>query len=341
VGRPVVTGQDPDCVYATAGWGIHDDRWMAALQSVGFRPRAVSLGRDGDNVTELRAAVATAAEGGLPVIAGPLHSVTRHLVDLPITLVGLSWGYDVDVLASEDATWLAQLDGLVVDSSANAEFARRQGLAGERITFLPWGIDLSQFPMDGPRTPPHDLGLPDDAQLLVSLRAHEPMYRVGDVVEAFIAMAAGTPRAFLVIGHAGTLTFGLAARIEEAGLEGRVRFIGLVPEGELAPLLRGATAYVTASQSDGTSVTLLQAMACGALVIASATPGNLGWIAEGDTGLLFPVGDVAALSACLKRACGHDLALLSETARSTVERDANWFANLPRLREALDAAARS
>jgi glycosyltransferase involved in cell wall biosynthesis len=333
-----VTGHGPDCVYVTAGWGIHDDRWMAALQSVGFRPWAVSLGRDVDDVSGLRAAVAAAAERGLPVLAGPLHSVTRHLTDLPIALVGLSWGYDVDVLASEDAAWLGQLDGLVADSAANAEFAQRQGLAGERITFLPWGIDLSQFPMDGPRTTPHDLGLPEDAQLLVSLRAHEPMYRVGDVVDAFIAMAADTPRAALVLGHTGTLTFELAGLIEEAGLESRVHFLGLVPEGELAPLLRGATAYVTASQSDGTSVTLLQAMACGAPVIASTTPGNLGWIAEGDTGLLFPVGNIGALTRCLRQACATSLPALAMNARSKVDREADWSANLPRLRKALHDA---
>jgi glycosyltransferase involved in cell wall biosynthesis len=332
-------GHGTDCVYATADWGIHDDRWLAALQAVGYRPRAVSLGRDVDDVTALRVAVTTAADGGLPVLAGPLHSVTRHLLGLPIALVGLSWGYDVDVLASQDAAWLAQLDGLIVDSSANAEFAKRQGLAAERISFLPWGIDLAGFPMDGPRTTPRDLDLPDDAKLLVSLRAHEPMYRVGDAVDAFIAMAAESPRASLVLGNAGTLTYGFAARVEEAGLQARVRFIGLVPEQELAPLLRAATAYVTTSQSDGTSVTLLQAMACGAPVIASATPGNLGWIAEDETGLLFPVGDVAGLTSCLKRACSTDLSALATHARSRVERDADWNANLPLLRQALVHAA--
>ncbi len=159
MGRPVVT-QAADCVYATSGWGIHDDRWIAALESVGYRPHAVSLGRDVDDVHHLQAAVAAAAAGGLPVLAGPLHSVTRHLVEMPISLVGLSWGYDFDVMATEDRTWLAQLDGLIVDSWASAGYAQSQGLGRDRITFLPWGIDLARFPLEGPRTSPADLGLP-------------------------------------------------------------------------------------------------------------------------------------------------------------------------------------
>ncbi len=165
------------------------------------------------------------------------------------------------------------------------------------------------------------------------------MYRVGDVVDAFVAMAASAPQAALILGHAGSLTFELEGRIEAAGLEDRVRYIGLVAEDALAPLLRGATSYVTASQSDGTSVTLLQAMACGAPVVASATPGNAGWIVEGLTGLLFPVGNAGALARCLIRACSEDLSAVAGRARSVVETEGDWIANLPRLRTALDRAA--
>ncbi len=87
-------------------------------------------------------------------------------------------------------------------------------------------------------------------------------------------------------------------------------------------------------------MTLLQAMACGAPVVASATAGNRGWVTNEESGLTFPVGDVAALAACLRRACGDDLSTLAVHARSTVEHEANWTSNLPRLRTAIDHAAR-
>ena len=76
-----------DCVYATSGWGIHDERWVSGLLEVGLTPHVVSLGRDVPDALELRQAVLEAAAGGLPVLAGPLHTVTRPLADLPIRLV--------------------------------------------------------------------------------------------------------------------------------------------------------------------------------------------------------------------------------------------------------------
>lgn len=331
-----------DCVYVTSGWGIHDDRWMSALRSVGFEPLSISLDESVRGTVDLRSEVDAATRGVLPVLAGPLHSVTRQLVGLTAPIIGLSWGYDFDELASAgDAGWLSGLDGLVVDSWANSAAAIDYGLAESRITFLPWGIDLDQFPTDGPQLVPEDLDLPNNAKILVSLRAHESPYRVGDVVDAFIKVSEGIPEAAFVIGHEGTLTDSLRATVHEADLWNRVRFIGRVPERDLAPLLRGATAYVTASQADGTSVTLLQAMACGAPVIASNTAGNQGWITDGVSGLVFPVGEVDMLAACMRRACEEDLTSLALRARIAVEREADWSANLPRLRRAIDQASRA
>jgi hypothetical protein len=111
-----------DCVYATAGWGIHDERWVAALLEIGFRPFVVSLGRDAADALELREAVLSASTVGglnLPVLAGPLHSVTVALADLPIPVVGLSWGYDLSDLDRDgaDLTWLIRLHGLRIKSS--------------------------------------------------------------------------------------------------------------------------------------------------------------------------------------------------------------------------------
>lgn len=54
-----------DCVYATAGWGIHDERWVTALLEVGLTPHVVSLGRDDADALKLRQVVDAAAAGGL------------------------------------------------------------------------------------------------------------------------------------------------------------------------------------------------------------------------------------------------------------------------------------
>jgi glycosyltransferase involved in cell wall biosynthesis len=177
--------------------------------------------------------------------------------------------------------------------------------------------------------------------LVLSLRAHEPIYRVADIITAFAQVPRRDdvhedfPDPHLIIGHQGSLTPELKALVRELGVEGRTRFIGMVPESDLVPLLGRASCYVTASEVDGTSVTLLQAMACGTPVIASATPGNCGWVTEGVTGHLFPVGDVRALTECLIEVTSRYPQELVDNARAQVERDADWKANLGRLAGAL------
>jgi glycosyltransferase involved in cell wall biosynthesis len=350
-----------DCVYATAGWGIHDERWVAALLEIGFHPHVVSLGRDAADALELREAVLAASTVGdqrRPVLAGPLHNVTFALADLPIPVLGLSWGYDLSDLDRElkrelkselksngaDLSWLTHLRGLIIDSEANRAIALAAGVEADRLTFMPWGVDLDAFPFHAPWIDAFELGVPPHAPLVLSLRAHEPIYRVSDIIRALARVPRRDgihedfPDPHLIIAHRGSLTDELKALVRELDIEARTRFIGTVPESDLVPLLGRASCYVTASEVDGTSVTLLQAMACGTPVIASDTPGNRGWVTEGLTGHLFPVGDIDALTRSLIEVTARYPQELVDRARQLVERDADWQANLGRLAGALRIA---
>ena len=126
--------------------------------------------------------------------------------------------------------------------------------------------------------------------------------------------------------------------MRELGIADRTRFLGSVPEHDLVPLLGRAACYVTASEVDGTSVTLLQAMACGTPVIASDTPGTLGWIDDGTTGFTFPTGDIDALAVLIDQVNHRYPTEVVQRARGLVEREADWHANLTRLRGAMDRA---
>ncbi len=340
------TVRDHDCVYVTRGWGVHDERWVSALLETGYTPFVISLGRDVEDALELREAVQLAAAGGIPVLAGPLDSVVPALLDGDVVLVGLSWGYDITEAheRGESLTWLARLDGLIVDSAWNQQVARSAGLPADRITYLPWGVDLDTFAFHGPWIDAFLLGVPPHAPLVVSLRAHEHLYRVDDVVRAFAEVPRRRdvhedfPDPYLIIGHEGSQTAELKELVRTLGVADRVRFIGRVSEGDLVPLLGRAACYVSASEVDGTSVTLLQAMACGTPVLVSATPGNLDWVRDGETGFTFPTGDVGAIRDLLIRVTAHYPITVVERARQEVQERADWHANLPRLAEALERA---
>ena len=323
------------CVYVTRGWGVHDVRWIEALRAEGIEPTQYSVA---DNVEDLNEIVVTILDlTPRPILAGPLTPVAKALAQVSPHVVGLSWGFDL--FDSSDLTWLPSLAHLIVDSQATQRIALDAGMPTERITMLPWGVDLSTFDPVGPTPGPRSWDLSPDSRILLSLRAHEPLYRIADVIEAFTSLHARHPDLALVIGHSGSLTPDVHAQSQRNGMEPYVRFIDPVEEGELPPILRSASVYVSASEVDGSSVTLLQAMACETPVVVSDNAGNRDWIDE-RTGYTFPVGSIESLVQAVDQVLGdpQEAALRAARARATVCAEADWQANRARLGHAVRAA---
>jgi len=88
-----------------------------------------------------------------------------------------------------------------------------------------------------------------------------------------------------------------------------------------------ADIYVTPSHVDGSSVSLMEAMACGLPTIASDIPANAEWIAEGQTGWLFPDGDHHALAELLLQTPSFNLSPVGKRARKVAEKRADWRRN--------------
>lgn len=325
------------CTYVTQAWGVHDERWTTALAHAGFSVQSLSLSRDALNINQVNALLAS-GEG--PVLAGPLDSITAHLTT-PRPLVGLSWGFDLLDMRErgDDLAWISRLSGLIVDSPETYAIALSSGLEPSRIVTIPWGVDITTFSRNGPIIDVRALGFSETSTLVVTLRAHEPRYRNADVIDGFAKAADSNPSLVLAIGHTGSERALLQERVRELGLQERIRFIGMQSEQELPALLRAAHVYVTASEVDGTSVTLLQAMACGTPVVASDTPGNRAWIEPWVTGRLFPVGDVHELATSLLEATAPatitETLTMAQHARARVEAEADWLQNRQRLQVVL------
>ena len=319
-------------VYASSSLGVHDRRWIAALEACGFE---IDVRTDGEDLVE---AVSDARPADAPVLAGPLDTVARSLVGLPRPVIGLSWGYDLQQGHSKATSldglgWIKDLDGLVVDSPVTRDLAMSLGLPGERIALIPWGVDLKVFTPDGARMAAADHGFAPGSRVVLSLRTHDDLYRTHDIIEAFARAAAQKPELVLIMGGDGPLASGHRARVAHLGLADRVRFIGRVDEHELPALLRGADLYVTASETDGSSVTLMQAMACGTPIAASANAGNEWWIVEGETGHEFAVGDVAALADLMTNL--SDTSALVAAALERVRKRGDWARNRLKLVEVM------
>jgi glycosyltransferase involved in cell wall biosynthesis len=100
----------------------------------------------------------------------------------------------------------------------------------------------------------------------------------------------------------------------------RVAFVGKVAPDRLAPLYAGADLLVWPAINEAFGMALLEAQACALPVLAGASGGVPGIVADGRTGFLVQPGDAAAFAAGLKRALASDLAALGRAARRKVER---------------------
>ncbi|MDA9017329.1 glycosyltransferase family 4 protein [Actinomycetota bacterium] len=298
------------CVYLSDSDGIHDQRWRSALELMGWD---VSL---------------AVTDSHTPVIAGPITTTrVKSLANCSNPIIGLSWGWDLH--ASEirqSAAWLSRLSGLIVDSGSTMEIAISLGANPDAIAMIPWGIDLNQF-IPIPRSEKIDLSI-------LSLRAHEPIYRVDTILGAVSHLQEKGIPCSLTVGNEGTLTDTLKRQVDDLGLH-HVEFIGHIPENELPALFGKHGFYVSAAETDGTSVTLLQAMAMEVPVVVSDSPGNVAWLKNNPepTGRLFVLGDSFNLELTLLEAMNFPEVTknMAQHGRTVVERDADWNRNIWRL----------
>jgi len=96
---------------------------------------------------------------------------------------------------------------------------------------------------------------------------------------------------------------GLKARIKAAGLENRIRFLGEVPD--IKAWYERVSLYVAPSRNEGFGLTPLEAMACGAPVVASDAGAYAEMIVPGETGAVMPAGDGDALQQAIQIYLDH------------------------------------
>lgn len=129
----------------------------------------------------------------------------------------------------------------------------------------------------------------------------------------------------------------------ETGLDpARIHFLGTLAHADLIRLFQVSSAHVYLSYPFVLSWSMLEAMACGVVLVGSATPPVQEFVREGINGRLVPFFDADALAATMGEAlrAGDKLAPLREAARRTVERRANLPDCIRRQSRAIGALLR-
>ncbi|MEW6684778.1 MAG: glycosyltransferase family 4 protein [Candidatus Edwardsbacteria bacterium] len=202
-----------------------------------------------------------------------------------------------------------------------------------RIVVFPWGVDRATFkPSSSPSQIRQRLGW-EDKKVLIMNRLFTPRRGIRYFIEALPAVVAEIPETRVLLVGYGLLEQELKRRVEELGLLSQVHFAGRVSNRDIAEYLHAADIYVTTSLSDGTSVSLLEAMACGLPVVVADAPAYFEWVRDGFNGFIVPRKDSTILAKRLvELLANEDLRRsMSERNLQIAQERADWDKNFETL----------
>lgn len=186
---------------------------------------------------------------------------------------------------------------VVITPSAGVRDVMRDFGVRQRIEVIPNGIDLTPFwhPAE-PRTR-DDLGVPEQATLLVYTGRLSGEKNLQKLVAQFALAREIVPGLQLLVVGKGPLQEKLQRQAAEENLENAVHFTGAVSNKEVANILSAADVYVTASVSEVHPLSIIEGMAAGLPVAAVSSPGIADTVEQDQTGLLTsrPEGLAAAI----------------------------------------------
>jgi glycosyltransferase involved in cell wall biosynthesis len=175
---------------------------------------------------------------------------------------------------------------------------------------------------------------PSRPNLVLFLGRLEPAKGVFDLLEALAAVRGAVPDVRLVCAGDGDRV-GVARYAERLGIADAVKFTGWVgPSGKRA-LFEAAAVFALPSYDEALPVSLLEAMAAGVPVVASAVGGIPEVVADGVSGCLVAPGDKASLERALRRLLtdGELAARIGAAARETARLRFAPERALPQLEE--------
>ena len=246
-----------------------------------------------DGITHLHAHFAT--------LAGRMAWIASRLTGVPYTLTTHAKDIYHD---SVDPVWLRRLatdaDRVIAISRFNDEhLATVLDGTGARVSLQYNALELDRFPF---RTPAE----PRDTLKVAAVGRLVPKKGFADLISAAAQLRdAGTPVDVTIAGD-GDLTAELNAQIAAASLQESVRLIGPRTQSEIRDLIADADVFAAPcvpaddGNIDGLPTVVLESMAIGTPVIATAVTGLPEVIVDGDTGILLQPGDVDGLAAALR-----------------------------------------
>jgi glycosyltransferase involved in cell wall biosynthesis len=251
-------------------------------------------------------------------------------------LLTMSWGFDLMKDVHRNRWWefatrytLQRSTYFTSDAQVTRDMAVKYGMDADRTIVFPWGVDLEQF------TPKNwSLNIKNSFTIFCN-RSWEPNYGVDVLAKAFVTVARQREDVSLILLGGGSQGTAIRKILLGGGVEERVTFPGHINNADLPRYYLMADLYISPSHVDGSSVSLMEALACGLPCLVSDIPANKEWVREGYNGWLFRDGDHQELAAKILNAIEQrkNLPEIGQNARTTAEEKADWPNNVQTLLE--------
>lgn len=201
------------------------------------------------------------------------------LKKLNVPIVLTTWGSDVLTLPKKNKIAKAMVQYNLrhankITADANYMAEAITDLANDKtVVVTTFGIDV-----------PENVGTKQN--IIFSNRLHKPLYNIDRIVKNFAEFVKVNQEWKLVVAAEGPDSTGLQALASDLGLNDKVEFKGWLKGSENREWYEKAKVFASVPSSDGTSVSLLEAMGFGCVPVVSDLPANREWITDGVNGLV-------------------------------------------------------
>jgi glycosyltransferase involved in cell wall biosynthesis len=228
------------------------------------------------------------------------------------------------------------VDRVITLSPASLAQASADGLGKARLTLLPNGVDLSRFTPNQTAQRDRDtmrasLSIAPGETLVLCVAVLRAEKGIGRLLTALSQLPQDAAPLRAVIVGEGSERFRLETQAAQAKLGDKVMFLGY--RGDVAALMQAADLFVLPTLTDALPTVIIEAMASGLPIIASAVGGIPHMIEDGVEGLLVTPGDPHELSGALAELSWNrqKRTALAQAARHRAERDFALDVQLARL----------
>lgn len=281
-----------------------------------------------------------------------LHSLLFH-ANVACRLVGPVAGVPIRRILCEIQTaeyerpWHLSLDGATVrlcrleignSPSVICHLHRHAHIPHRRLRLIEGGVDVEAIAAARPADRAA-LGVSPDAPLVLWVGRLDPVKGLDELVDAAKILREGGATPTFLLAGAGRYEATLRRRIASVGAQEYVRLLGR--RDDVASLLKAADVFAFPSRTEGLPNALMEAMAAGASIVTTDAAGCRDLVRNGETGLVVPVGDAAALAAAIRRLL-EDRALRQRlgAAAAVFARDrCSWTAAVARYAELYEEVA--